>query len=370
MTKPGRFVVDTHVHAQRFAAGQVLAERSGGEPAAPRAGAPAGQWNLLWEEMFGLEPYANTARLEYDMECYGVDMCVLLPAFGMTDELNLEIVQAAPERYVAACGATEYMTRCRAGEEEWSIDRVCAELDRLLSSGKFCAIGESLPYMPAPYGPERLVSRVEAVENMLRIAEVANRHRIPLRYHTGVPMGYTSPYSYGFLGPANVNPLWAHDIASAFPDLVFVFDHGGLQAWWWERFYEECLNVVGAHDNVYVECGLWWRELYERPLTDPNIGPEKLLWGTDWGASMQIYSQLGRTPPSYPVQLRKEGIVHYQVDYWGWSLRELTSLRLSQDDLNLILGGNAARIFNLPVPHTRLFEPPSEQVARTPAPRP
>jgi len=98
---------------------------------------------------------------------------------------------------------------------------------------------------------------------------------------------------------------------------VLIFDHGGIQARWWERWYEECLNVVGAHDNVYVETGLWWRELYEKPLVDPNIGPEKLLWGTDWGASMQIYSQLGRTPPSYPAQLRKEGIVHYQVDSGG-----------------------------------------------------
>jgi hypothetical protein len=30
------------------------------------------------------------------------------------------------------------------------------------------------------------------------------------------------------------------------------------------------------------------------------------------GASMQIYSQLGRYAAEHPVQLRKEGIVHYQ----------------------------------------------------------
>jgi predicted TIM-barrel fold metal-dependent hydrolase len=364
--KAGRFVVDTHVHAQRFAAGQALARREASDEhrGRPAGGSSGREWGALWEELFGLEPYDNTARLEYDMQCYGVDMCVLLPAFGMTDELNLEIVARSPERYVAACGATDYLRRCRTGEVEWSIDGVCAELDRLLASGKFVAIGESLPYMPVPYGPERLVSRTEAVENMLRIAEVANRHGVPLRYHTGVPMGYTTPYSYARLGPANFNPLWAHDIAAAYPNLVLIFDHGGLQAWWWERFYEECLNVVAAHDNVYVECGLWWRELYERPLSDPNIGPEKLLWGTDWGASMQIYTQVGRTPPSYPVQLRKEGIVHHQVDYWGWSLKEVCSLRIAQDDLNLILGGNAARIFGLKVPHTRMFAPPSENVGR------
>ena len=31
----------------------------------------------------------------------------------------------------------------------------------------------------------------------------------------------------------------------------------------------------------------------------------------------------------------------------GWSLRELTPVRIAQDDMNLILGGNAARAFGL-----------------------
>ena len=351
--KAGRFVVDTHVHAQRFAAGKSLSRQEFD---------PKRQWDMLGATMTGLEPYDNSQRLAYDMDAYGVDMCVLLPAFAMTDELNLKIVDSAPDKYVAACGATEYLARCRAGEEEWSIDGVCAELDRLLGTGKFVAIGESLPYMPIPF--EQMLGRVEATQNMLRIMEVGQQHGVAVSYHTGLPMGYTGHYSRGPLGPANVNPLWAHDLAAAFPDVPLIFNHGGIQAHWWERFYEECLHVVAAHDNVYVETGLWWRELYEKPLVDPNIGPEKLLWGTDWGASMQIYSQLGRTPPSYAVQLRKEGIVHYQVDYWGWSLRELTSLRLSQDDLNLILGGNAARVLGLDVPHTRMFKPPSDRLGR------
>ncbi|MEN3284334.1 MAG: hypothetical protein V7607_5474 [Solirubrobacteraceae bacterium] len=64
--------------------------------------------------------------------------------------------------------------------------------------------------------------------------------------------------------------------------------------------------------------------------------------------------------PRFPT-----GIPHYQVDYWGWSLRELTSLRISQDDMNLVLAGNAARIFKLDVPFTRLFKPPSDQVGRS-----
>ena len=36
-----------------------------------------------------------------------------------------------------------------------------------------------------------------------------------------------------------------------------------------------------------------------------------------------------------------------EVDFWGWSLLEMGRLRIPQDDLNLILGGNAVRLFNL-----------------------
>ena len=73
--KAGRFVVDTHVHAQRFAAGSAISER-------PPEVSGGSQWGALGKTMSGLEPYDNSARLEYDMECYGVDMCVLLRRSG------------------------------------------------------------------------------------------------------------------------------------------------------------------------------------------------------------------------------------------------------------------------------------------------
>ena len=39
----------------------------------------------------------------------------------------------------------------------------------------------------------------------------------------------------------------------------------------------------------------------------------------------------------------------YQPDWWGWMLHQIDKLRdmLSQDEINLILGGNAARIWDL-----------------------
>jgi predicted TIM-barrel fold metal-dependent hydrolase len=120
---------------------------------------------------------------------------------------------------------------------------------------------------------------------------------------------------------------------------------------------EDALCVAAAHDNVYLETGLWWADLYDKALRDPNVGPEKLLWGCDWGASIPFHTQHGAKPPVYAVQLRKQGIVKHQVDVWGWSLKQLLRLDIAQDDLNLILGGNAARIYQLKPPHTRLFRP-------------
>jgi hypothetical protein len=45
------------------------------------------------------------------------------------------------------------------------------------------------------------------------------------------------------------------------------------------------------------------------------------------------------------------------VDCWGWSLKQIDRLDISQDDLNLILGGNAIRLFKLKFPLTRMFKP-------------
>src|SRR5689334_4085397 len=94
--KAGRFIVDTHVHAQRFAAGSALREQ--GE------GARTARYETLAQVIRRLQRYDSSPRLLYDMDCYRVDVCVLLPAFGMTNELNVTLVERHPDKFVAVCG--------------------------------------------------------------------------------------------------------------------------------------------------------------------------------------------------------------------------------------------------------------------------
>jgi predicted TIM-barrel fold metal-dependent hydrolase len=350
--KLGRFVVDTHVHAQRFAVGKDFASMFKDKGVI--------RYNDLARAIGTATPYDNSDRLIYDMECYDVDMCVLLPAFGMTNELNSQIVENYPERFVAVCLPTETINKASTGEQPWSSEAAAKEIDELLSTGRFVGIGEGLP---TDHSRKTTMGHVERMDDLRPIMEVANKHKTVVRAHTGMPMGY--PLTYHFW-PESINPLWMNDLAVEYPDVPILLDHGGMQGGRSEKFVEEALLVAASNDNVYLETGLWWTELYHRALLDPNIGAEKLVWGCDWGASLPFHTQYGNHPPAYAVQIRKQPVVNHQVDVWGWSTKQLLRLDISQDDLNLIIGGNAARLFGLKLPHTRLFRPVGKELRPQP----
>lgn len=344
--KLGRFVIDTHVHAQRHAAGPEFKKMGLDDPKKI-------QYKDLAKVMRTLKTYDNSKRLIYDMECYGVDMCILCSAFGMNNEINLELVEKYPDKFRALAYPKETADKAMADKIEWTMEAAVEELDRLLSTGKFVGIGEGMPANPTGMFSQKTMSQTERMDQLRLVMDLARKHEVPVRVHSGSPMGY--PISYAFW-PENFHPSWVRDLATEYPDVPIIFDHGGMQGGRWDNLVEECIQVAANHDNVYLETGLYWTELYYKALSDPNVGPEKLMWGTDWGASIPIQTQLGSTPQTYAVQVHKEGIVTHQVDVMGWSLKQVSRLNISQDDMNLILGGNALRIHKIDFPLTRMFK--------------
>ncbi len=342
--KLGRFIVDTHVHSQRHAAGAALKGSK--------------DYGDLSKVMRQIEAYDNSPRLLYDMACYGVDMCVVQAAFGMSNELNVEQTKKYPDKIVANCQAIKIRTRVESGElPEWTIKAACEELEELLKTGNFVGIGESAPRRPPKMvdGHPIYPDEYTVINDYMQVMDICRKYKVPFRYHSGLPGGYAEAY-HGW--PTTFNPLWAHTLAVAYPDVPIILEHAGIEGGWWEHFYEQALHVAAGHKNIYLECGRFWTDLYYKALTDPSVGAEKLLWGCDWGASLPVYSNIGRYPPCYTRQNSKEGIIRHQVDIWGWSLRQLARLDISQDDLNLILGGNAVRLYNLRTPGglTRMFK--------------
>ncbi|MCR4393656.1 MAG: hypothetical protein NUV31_04710, partial [Dehalococcoidales bacterium] len=195
--KLGRFIVDTHVHSQRHAAGAALKGSK--------------DFGDLGKVMGQMEAYDNSSRLLYDMECYGVDMCILEPAFGMTNETNLEQKRKYPDKFAVNCWPREYNLRVRAGEIEWTIEGFCQALEDLLKTGEYVGIGEQVPLRfpkrngnRADYMDER-----EIINSMMHILDICRKYKVPFRYHTGLPGGYSIAY-HG--SPTTFNPLWVHTL--------------------------------------------------------------------------------------------------------------------------------------------------------------
>lgn len=145
--KMARFVVDTHVHSQRTAAGAALkkkAESSSGETPSKY------KYQDLAETLREVEPYDNSERLLYDMSCYGIDMCITRPSMslGMNNELNAKLVEKYPDKFAALCNPRGTFRKAIKGEIEWTIDAALREIDDLLSTGKFVGIGEGMPIDP------------------------------------------------------------------------------------------------------------------------------------------------------------------------------------------------------------------------------
>ncbi|MDE3075682.1 MAG: amidohydrolase family protein, partial [Chloroflexota bacterium] len=257
----GIFVVDSHVHGQRHA---FKFKERGIKPdyATLAAGMPQAE----------VEVYDNSPRLLYHMDKYQVDVSVLIPAFGMTNELNLQIMDKHPDRFVALCNAVKTGHKAVRGEQPWTIEAAVKELDDLLATGRFCGVGEVLPSNPG-----KRYEWNQRFEEICQLMEVVRKYKVPIDYHTGHLSGYWGARGSSGGAPEFNNVLLCHEVASAFPDVNIILAHGGVQGWWGEREYIQALEVAAAHRNVYLETGIYWAELYEKPLSDPNIGAEKLV---------------------------------------------------------------------------------------------
>jgi len=105
----GIFIVDTHMHIQRHAVGF---KKSGENP----------DYKLLHEGMHTITAYDNSPRGLYHMDRYGVNVSVLQTAYGMSDELDVEIMKKHPDRFVCICKDANTQHRAMRGEKEWTIE--------------------------------------------------------------------------------------------------------------------------------------------------------------------------------------------------------------------------------------------------------
>jgi len=342
----GRLVVDVHCHGQR--AIMKFRERGIKVPSTAQMYKEVGE--MTWVD--------NSERLLYDMERYGVDLCILQSgglARGMDNDKDLELVEKYPDKFAALCYPTTFLAKVAAGKVKWSLDGVLEETEERLKTGKYSGIGQGFPITEMGGSFEEIWATGETKKK----AEIITDQERLERFRKF--MDLATEFNVAVAGIPHEEWLLSR-LAAEYPDVPIVMQLVGYGMRASKAKLESLCIIAGRARNIYLEMGLAPAELYEIPLSDPNVGPTRILFGTDWGASHFIYSQPGRpirgqSFTTYSDWIPKWGPVRYQTDFWGWALHQIDKLRdvLTQDELNLILGGNAARIFKLHVPYTRLF---------------
>lgn len=125
-------------------------------------------------------------------------------------------------------------------------------------------------------------------------------------------------------------PKQLDEVAREFPDLTLIAAHFGVP------WVDECMCLVAKHENVYADLSFWL--ILERPeiilqqLTRcPGYGCtyDRLLWGTDFPL----------TTPAESLEIFRTKLAD-AARRTGWPM-------LPDEAIDLILGGNATRIYAL-----------------------
>ena len=296
-----------------------------------------------------VECFDNSAFTLYEMARYGIDMCVLLPSFtGTTNEMQAMLVDKYPDKFRAMCADQTLKIKVANEEAEWTLEAAADEVEAALKTGKFVGIGEFIPRNP---DRKYVYTFRERLDETRVFMDLAAKYNVVIDWHD-----FTMRYGWD---PYHI----LSRIAGEYPEVPLIFCHAGHSIGDYATgadLIRKACRYAGMATNIYLETGTWCAEYYEIALKDPNVGSPQLIWTAgDYGNVPQyITSHPGQEPSSYGTSMKRwPRVPRYQTDWWGWALQQIRQIRdwVTQDEINLILGGNAAKILKLPVPFERMF---------------
>ncbi|MBE6017018.1 MAG: hypothetical protein E7233_05335 [Lachnospiraceae bacterium] len=336
MSKIGRWVVDCHIHCGKKDTTSKNATYDG-----------------VYREVESMD---NSGEALFDMDAYGVDMGILLPSFiGTHSSEYAAICKRNPTRFRTCAVETELRLACTKGKDTWTIEKALKEHEEYFSGPDkewFVGIGE---FSPGSMGVIRnRPTKLERFKEWCQIAEFCINYDIPCYTHE-----FTSYCMEEHL-------TMIANVCTKYPAFKVIIAHGGGSA---EDDIKKAVALARNFENIYLETGYWRAEYYEHALIDPDLGAAKLLWGGgDTGSHIwypMIRKGAVRAEKTLVYNNRSNWIwsgqksVDYQPDFLGWATHQIHRLKdmdlCTQDEINLMVGGNAARLYKLPIPKNCTF---------------
>jgi predicted TIM-barrel fold metal-dependent hydrolase len=293
-------IIDAHIH--------MYPPEVHRDPMGWARGADEPYWALLITDRPdrpSIQGWATVEQLLSDMDRAGVERVVMQGMYWQ----HLETCVVQNNWYIEWC--SQYPDRLMgfAVVQPRAGDRALDEVRRAVDAG-LRGLGEMLPYAQG-YDIRN--------PDFLRVVELLIELKVPLCLHVSEPVGHVYPGK-------STTPLedyyW---LATEYPELKLILAHwGGLLP-----FYELMKGVRKQLMNVYYDTAatplLYHQDVYQSVVN--VVGPEKILYGSDYPLLI------------YPSQERAPGFSRL--------LDEIRGSGLSPDELDLVLGGNVARLLGV-----------------------
>lgn len=278
--------------------------------------------------------FIPTETLLQEMDRYGIDISVIHCAMYVPLKELAARIRAHPNRLIGFCWYVRHTSKQPTPEE------AAEEIDNALRMPEFKGCGEP----PVPMTPQ-------AVRNIEPIMEVVAKHRVPMLFHTGpVPYGVKitketrkRAIKTGYLRTIS-DPLVVGGLARLYPEIPFIVGHMGVQgSFFFGSYADRALMTAAMNPNVFLETSMAPPEVIAKAVADPAIGAEKLIFGSDFGATSGYYVYNGHVYPSYKKRPHPEQ-TGYHIKR---ALDVLNEVPMPEEERRLILGQNIARLLHL-----------------------
>lgn len=298
--------------------------------------------------------FIDPESLIHEMDRYGIDKAVIHAADAMYIDYDkyCEILAAYPDRFIGFYWP-QYDWKDRNGENvPLTPQQLADQTEKILSNPLIKGLGEGLIVRAAEFCERKSWPMEDILRYMMPMLEVVADKKVPMLMHSG-------PDPYKFMegtpqemrkyyrptgGHALADPIVYDEIATMFPEIPLIIGHCGVQgSYFYGSFADHALMLAAMHDNVYLETSMAPAELIEKAIHDPGIGAEKLVMGSDFGATSSWYVHNGQVLPSYKKKPFPE-LPGCHIEQMVRSVQEVT---MTPEERRLIMGQNMSRILKL-----------------------
>lgn len=267
--------IDVHVHIGTFpsieGAGAHLVSRP--EVASFRTREPE-----LYKRFTTETAEDNTDRLIQVMDANGVEISLVQPRPGVTNEFVAEVVRRHPGRLIPLALPTPWPVPgdpAAVTQEDGMANRVAENLEHCFTTLGMRAAGEIyVRRVTSSVNPEVIA------DDFSPMMDVLARFGAPLE----IPTAWTQFPGGLFYG----DPIWVDELACRYPTVPIVLTKMGRGI---GRYFESSLTVALRNHNVYFDTSDTRPEHLAEALD--RLGPERILFGTDWSATWQFMAVPG-----------------------------------------------------------------------------